>query len=444
MALQLLNVDGSLVYFTGRAPTEINQPMKTTELIQQETKPKKVFSIAAGILMAGVVGAFSWDSPVSTLAVLILPLLMNLREHRWWPLLIAATYAAVGNRDIPGMIGTFFEGATFIGAIAAFLGMTLAQAIPFAIYRADASRLGRFWRMMAALTLLTIPPIGLLAWKNPLLAAGLFFPSIGYAGVLCMALTLSLLAAGGVSFKRGNRWTCLIAAVCLLAFVGASVRYRNLPGTEVMQGWHSIDTQFDPVDVPGDDHIRGQAVADLLTYSVVEGIDVIVLPESVFSPMKPVDQITLMPMAYQAERLGITILAGNVVIDPAKPSRWRNTVQAFGATQGIVDESRAPMPVGNWRPLTGTGVVARPWSTDLVSLNSPRGLKTAAMSICFEDTVIWPHWGLLTGKADVMVSMGNLWALTGTSAEAAQDTSATLLSRLAAVPLVRAKNTMKE
>lgn len=408
---------------------------------KSESKLTTYGSALVAIGLSFVIGTMAWKSPVSVCALLAIPLIMNLIGYRWWPFIVAFATAAAGNTDIPGMVGTFFDGSTILGEVLAFVGMTLAQSLPFLIYRPDAPRMERFIRMMLALLIVTIPPFGLVAWKNPLMAAGLFFPGLGYVGIFVMALLYSLLAAGGVSLKREHRWTLGIGLLCLAVFIAGAIRYRDLPTLPFYEGWLSLDTQFDPVDLPGDDHIRGEAVSQLLHYSVVEGIDVVVLPESIFSPMKPVDQVALMPMAYRAEQLGITLLIGSIELDPKNPSRWRNTIQAFGATKGIVDESRSPMPIGNWRPFTGTGVSARPFGSDLIELITPRGARKAAVSICFEDTVIWPHMGLLTGQADVMVSIANVWALTGTEAEVAHDTSATLLSRLAGVPLVRAKNT---
>ena len=50
------------------------------------------------------------------------------------------------------------------------------------------------------------------------------------------------------------------------------------------------------------------------------------------------------------------------------------------------------------------------------------------------------YGGLLAGKADMLVSMGNTWAIRSRYVRAVQAGSATLLARLAGVPLIRAEN----
>ncbi len=63
-----------------------------------------------------------------------------------------------------------------------------------------------------------------------------------------------------------------------------------------------------------------------------------------------------------------------------------------------------------------------------------------ALSVCYEDGVLWGHPGLLSGQADLLVSVANLWALDGTRTAHAQSVGASALARLGGVSMRRAVN----
>lgn len=225
----------------------------------------------------------------------------------------------------------------------------------------------------------------------------------------------------------------------LLAAIGLNHWHRANPPENLYQ-WVSFDTKIEPAIQRDPLNIRtvlpGTAIGQLSMAMMNAATDVIVFPESILSPLTPADQVAMSRAVIEAERRGIVILAG--VVEKTGPDSWRNAIQAFGAQTGTVDQSRIPMPMGNWR-LSG-GVPARPFASDLAIIETRRGPYVTAMSICYEDTLIWPHFGLLAGRADVMVSVSNSWATSATRGRVTQETSAKLLARLGGVPLVRAEN----
>lgn len=393
-----------------------------------------------GLALTIAISIAAWRSPLAIMGVLMLPIIMNMLRFRAWPFLVALAYFGAGNAEIPAITERFFAGASLAGELAAAVGLTLLQSLPFWLYRPDATPARRSAQMMAVLVLLAIPPLGMVAWRNPLFVAGLFYPGLGLAGVALALAAFGGLAGGGISFKAGRRIPAVLTGV---AVAGAVVAMATAKAPPLLFTWQAANTQIEPTRTDGPirilETIPGDRVAAAIEPLLSPATDVIVLPESVLAPLTPADQVAMMPAVERARRLGITVLVGTVV--QVGHDRWRNTVAAYGAMQGTVDESRLPMPVGNWRPGTGTGVAARPFASDLVTIQTRSGPRVAAMSICFEDIVLWPHFGLLTGRADVLVSMGNAWSYTGTRTLTAQTTSAQLLARLAGVHLVRATNT---
>lgn len=393
--------------------------------------------------MTAAISYGAWRSAEATIALLALPLLLNLAPWRWWPAVLAFVYFGVGNWDVPVIVDRFFAELGFGAGIAAGMTLTFIQSLPFLLYDPKAAPADRAWRMTLALLLLTVPPIGLVAWRSPLILSGLIFPNTGYLGVAAGLALFAAMAGGGFSLQRHRRVPAALTLIAAVVAVGALVHHANSPAPRTMPGWFGVDTQFSPVHRPGVDVPRGVEVNSMVETLIDPNspglTEVLVFPESTFSPMQPVDAMMMNFAAERARRAGTTILVGEVVM--LDSGRWRNTVRAYGRTSGTVDESRLPMPMGNWRPGFG-GVASRPLASDLVTIETSAGHKTASMSICFEDTVLWPHFGLLTGQADVMVSVANMWAMTDMVPDRTQTISAALIARLAGTPLVRAKNTM--
>jgi len=408
------------------------------------------------LALAGLVGlcltvllALRWDtSPDNAgalLPLLALPALLNLLHHRLWPWAVALAYFGTFNAELPGVIARHFPDSAAWQQWGAVPALTLVQSSPFLLYRADRPPAQRALRMAGVLLLLTLPPVGWLAWGNPLLLAGALYPHMGVAGLLAMlglfaglaGITLSPRAARATPGWRAAAGVGLASAlVCPVALLLAN----RTP--EPFYPWAGVETRIEPASLRDPWAVRdqppGAILGDEAMRLMAQGAEVVVFPESVLSPLTPADQVAMMPAVVEARRRGAVILAG--VVEPTGPNTWRNTIRAFGAQEGIVDESRLPMPIGNWRPGFG-GVPARPFAPD-VAILTPRGQPVpTAFSICYEDTLIWPHWGLLSGRARVMVSVANAWPTSGTRGDRVQTLSAHLLANLAGVPLVRARNT---
>ena len=410
------------------------------------TAPKWHAPTASLLTLTGVagIGVLAWqDAPGRLLLLLLLPACMNVIRWRWWPFAVAATYFLAGNVDLPAMIARFYDPAP--GAAyrwGATLLLTACQSSPFLLYRADASPFGRAWRMALALLLLTLPGIGFLAWRNPLFVAGLLYPAQGVMGLVFALGLFTVLASGGRT-KTG----IMMGLACVGLSVGSILHDGDGGARRGMgyPGWYAIDTQIPPESHRDPWRVRttlpGDVIASESTKAMQVGADVVVFPESILAPGTLADQVVMLSAEAKARRSGVVLLVGQT--EPMHPEygapAWRNTLRAYGAMTGIVSESRIPMPMGNWR-LQG-GVTAHPFAPDVIALHTRSGLRHVAISICYEDLLLWPHLGLLTGKADMLVSVGNTWATQHTRADTAQRISASMLARLAGVPLVRATNT---
>lgn len=405
-------------------------------------------SAILGIGFAYMLSVGAWGTGLTLLALLTLPALMNIIKHRFWPFAVAVTYFGASNAELPVIITRFFDPApSLLVPWVAPVVLTLIQSSPFLLYRPGSPPVERAVRMAAALLLLTLPGVGWVAWMNPLFVAGVLYPGMGYVGLLLALVLFSTIAGGGIRWKGGNRAIAITCAVTAAIGVAAFMVESGQPQKDGLAGWYPMDTRIEPAQLRDPYAVRktlpGEILAQMADPALDVGAEVVVFPESVLAPMTPADHMALVPTLVKAQRSGAILLVGETLPLPDDPAtgakRWRNTVRALGAMDKTVDEARLPMPMGNWR-LSG-GVAARPFASDIVPLQTVSGPKRVAMSICYEDTVIWPHMGLLSWQADVMVSMSNSWATDNTRGDTAQRVSARMLARLAGVPLVQARNT---
>jgi len=449
-------------------------PLSGRALAHPSKRWEITLAVVAGLGLSAAISIFAWQHLLSTIALLMLPAIMNWLHWRWWPFAVAHAYFIAGNVELPEMISRFFDPAPSIVTLWGVpLLLSFIQSAPFLLYRADRPPVERALRMMGALALLTLPGVGWVAWHNPLFVAGTLYPQQGLLGVLATVGLFAVVAGGGPKFKVRSKANLkeqrVITFSCLLAF-GFSIwaLYQDVqhPARRAMAGWYEVDTRFIPGHQRGlNDPIPGAELAYMANYIMeFPGVDVIVFPESVLAPMAPADELELMLVADRAQKQGVVLLMGETIALKPDGSAWRNTVTAMGYEQGnrpcdrganeipcllgderignTIDESRLPMPMGGWR-LSG-GVPSRPFASDIVALETRDGTVNMAMSICFEDLMLWPHRGLLTGQADVLVSVANTWATSGTRGDQSQTLSVRLLARLAGVPLVRAVNRLPE
>ncbi|MBT9136090.1 MAG: hypothetical protein DDT34_01163 [Firmicutes bacterium] len=198
-------------------------------------------------------------------------------------------------------------------------------------------------------------------------------------------------------------------------------------------GVYAINTDLGkPSGTPEYREIVTAEIARRVEAHTGEGFDLVIFPESILHDVSAVDEVMLMPVTSAKGRPDVWVGATSRRSD----GLFDNAIIALDAGLPAVGFSRLPVPIGNWRPLVGGGVYPRPFESDIVEW---RG-HMIALSVCYEDGVLWGHPGLLSGQADLLVSVANLWALEGTRTAHAQSVGAGALARLGGVSMRRAVN----
>lgn len=396
--------------------------------------------MAAGV----VIGYAAWLAPETISLILFLPVAASFAKRRLEVAALMIGYFGIGNIELPHMVARFFAHPSPLIEFGAPVALTLLTSLPFLLYAPRAKPWLRGATYIAALAVLTLPPVGLFAWRNPLLVAGELYPGAKVLGLVLASLLLGSIAAmrgaQGAPRARALVPLALLVAAGWFLFAGPHANYRVTFGPTL--NWAAADTHLIPETTAHADTLRTEkTVAAITDISTLPWVTVIILPESAVSPYRPVDELLMIEASTKALRQKRALVFGAVIVSPDGKT-WQDAIMGAGtlaAPDGaprVLHEAIIPMPVGNWHLGFPGGAPLRMFASDAGNVDG----TPVAWSLCYEDTLVWPHRYLLTGNPRALVSVANDWALAGTRAARAQQISVTLLARLAGVPLVRAVN----
>jgi apolipoprotein N-acyltransferase len=311
--------------------------------------------------------------------------------------------------------------------------LSVLLALPFLLVNPAAAPGRRALQMVVALLLLTVPPLGFVAWINPLLLAAALFPGAGIIFGLLLALAVMALLAAHAWKQSSHPAPRIGLALLLVSVVGAHSWEAVSPDPLPPAGWYGVDTRHPPV-LPSDEARDFRAAlieAQARPFLEFPETRLLVFPESVLPDFEQADLDRLSSLREKLGKSGAAVLVG--VTPRTGDNRWSNQLLMIGANDAkVVAETRIPVPVGNWR-LGGTGVPIRGLESGVVEIDGTK----ASVSICYEEFPLWSH--LRADQADVLISIANLWMLNPVTLQF-QRTAASAISRLTGKALVRAEN----
>lgn len=390
---------------------------------------RTVFSIAAGALCGMAWGheGFAWLIGLSVLV----PPLWHGGGSRCAAGATALAFYLAASRGLPFGAGIFFaETAPVWFSWALWLAAGLVNAAPwFVLWSQDQRK--RVYTLPFILALTAVPPIGIIGWTNPLTAAAVFYPGMGFVGLFFF---LGLVAVAMLS-----RWpaVAMFAGAAVVANVSAAMWPK--PPASWRATWSAHDTHFQRLQTAKLNLMgEGQRVAQVALFAEqVKPSHVLVLPETVLpqlSQAKPFTTTLLADVSARLKAKRSTILVGAEVVAPGGPVR--NVLIVLGDAGSVELNQRVPVPIGMWRP----------WSTETISsdllgngIGRVAGRKIAYL-ICYEQLLVFPVLLSMVHSPDLIVGAANDWWARNTSIPTIQAQALDLWGRLFGVPVVRATN----
>jgi hypothetical protein len=414
---------GTLARF---APRSFNTDSAPYGRFTQKFLSLSIFLPAIAVIMS----AIAWSGHVVTIPLSLLALLFlchaQSRLHSYATLFFY--YIGASWPLIPGASMFFGARGTTIEGILICLGASTLLAIPGGLLFTRNRALRPF--AIAGMFLLTaLPPLGIIGWASPLLAAGVLFPGTAWFGVIG---TLALFPL----FARFPLRTAAIAATAALISNGF---YKPPP---LPAGWQAINTQFGGAGQGDPDFLSEFYSSEEIQRTINQSTaQVLLFPEHI------VTQWTEATEAFW--RQSLDNLAGRhatLIFGAGLPrsrqghvmggNSYYNALIATTDRKQTVYRQRIPVPLAMWRPFSTDGVPLNLFGRGTIPVQNER----AAVLICYEELLVWPFLSSAIERPTILITAANDYWAKLTRIPMIQIASATSWARLFRLPMLSAVN----
>jgi len=379
--------------------------------------------LAVLVAASATLGVVGWSgNPITLPLTMAFPAVWSLAGSRVGAALIAGAYFLGASRGLPEGVSIFFDSDIVLG-----LSLWAVASLAFVgVHAAFWARRGG-WRQgrnyFLANLLMSVPPLGIVGWANPVTAAGIILPGWGWWG-LSLAIVMLMVATTRL------RWITIIV-VGALALVSA-MRWTE-PGSPAR--WRGIDTSF--VSGRGQYADYGQQLSTmaLVRAAAADGAEVVVLPESAFGIWTATNEVLWRRGLVDTD---VTVVGGAVILTETGYDNLMVSVTADSSS--VLYRQRMPVPVSMWQPWTFGGANADFFGNAVVEL----GGQKLAVLLCYEQLLVWPVLHSIMLDADLVVATGNGWWTGSTSIIPIQRASSAAWASLFGRPLVVAFNQQSE
>ena len=428
----------------------MNRAMLLPRTLAATSRSGSITSVATRAVLAALLGV-SWQyghwGPILSLILIPLVVMGGTRRDRYG---VALAYYLAGSYVLPGGASVFFGPGHVLEGIFLWLASSALLAAGWAF--AD-----RPWRVLAALVVDALPPLGLFDWLSPLASAGVLFPGASWAGLLLLLTGVYLSVRWmtlGLPVDLKWRHVCIDT----LGYLGMLAVLLNVMGIinppAVPKGWTGMNLHLGP--------ITGNMMADMnrnqewirQTQAKAGRHAVVLLPETLLTwwAGNAAEVQSAVPMG-QTWLVGASVPVGrDLLADGIEAVRGGDGVGVEGKGKGGLHPARArllfvsalPVPVSMWHPwyqgqgyvrADGVGYEASWWEP----VRKVDGVRAWA-SICYDQLLPWVWMEGVVQHPQVVLLTNNEWWARGTRIPEIQRATAWAWVRLIGAPVVEAEN----
>jgi hypothetical protein len=415
---------------------------------------------AASMIAAAAIGlALSSANPVGIAVSTVIPAIVMRQQIRRVAYTVAAMYyAAALWALIPGARNFFGPDVSPVVAIGLWISSSLLLSLPWLVVWSPRG-CEAIWRAPVGIALTVFPPLGIIGWASPLLAAGILFPGTAWWGILlCFAVTGALAV-----------WPWRTAALAAGLSVACNISFH---GIQPPRDWEAVNTAFGAIAHGNRDPIAEYRAAQWIQEKALAGAGkVLIFPETVVPTWTPATDAFWQQTLDQLRSRGKTILVGARVPTPRSqvpverdlfsadlaalrgeapqvlpisaaniPSpaiefAYDNAVVVRGAETGVVRQ-RIPVPIAMWNPLKTTTARLNLNGSGVIDFHQQR----AAVLVCYEQFLTWPVLVSMAQRPTMLIAVANDYWATGTPIPAFQLAAVRAWAHLFALPYISALN----
>jgi hypothetical protein len=348
-------------------------------------------------------------------------------------------YLAISQGIVPGAY-IFFRDGSLLRALVLWAASAAALAAPWGLLWSAESLTKKTLGVILAVLASIPPPLGLIGWGNPLVAAGLFFPGLGWFG---LALALDLYAEAAQSIKLRRTLIVLVMIATPLLSLPAIDERTAIGGVAIM----GVNTSFGRM-ASGSGDFEAQYERERAVFRHIkekerggglEGADIVILPETIIGRANLTTLKRWKKFFESFVQRGMTFIAGGE-IPTDRGRKYDNAMLSF--EPGVKSQAalqRFPVPFSMFRPFSGEGANAYLSSLGELSIMEIQGKKLGFL-VCYEQFLTWPILSLMSRKPDVIVAPSNLWWCRNTPLPEIQVAAVWLWARLFGVAAMACAN----
>ena len=330
----------------------------------------------------------------------LIPVLWTLVSNRWLAGFVPAFYVLAATRGLIGGSMVFFDHGALFGVI-----LWLAAAVPHYFAGVLCWQRQRTARILCGIPLLclalALPPVMLVGWAHPLLAAGLWLPQL-HPGWLSLPGMLALMSIVSATLYQPSIGRCIF----LLLAGGHAVVHYSVPAINTVPFIRTHQTQFAigtygvaPPDVLTILRRHWQMQALLDADSLLD-----VFPESVGGDLD--NYIAGQWQNYLRDNHPHkTVLIGAYRRNQGRPEGIIVAITA-NAVRTLYAQ-RLPMTGGMYNPF---GAKANRFHAHWLGASTAdvAGLRVG-FAICFEHVVLWPMLQTTFSRPEIVIAPASIW-----------------------------------
>ena len=385
-----------------------------------EASPTMAPLTSCRILGSGLIGFVAWHGEMwATSLSVIAPCLIAAQPHRVSATAAAFAYYAAAWWPVLA-ISKIYWPSSGIQAVLFWLAAAAILSSPWLFCWTSRSAL-RPWTTVVAIALTAVPPLCIVGWASPLIAAGVLFPKTAWAGVA------AVLALPGLLLSERPRVVTAITVTAASFVLNAHVEPLSAPN-----GWEGETTRIHRQ--PKSDYLADFIVDEQLQQTALSSrARFLVFPEGAVRRWTDATDAFWVATLSGSQK---TLLMGAGQPVPGS-SRYTNSVVIVGEYPRHAVHQRIPVPGGMWnpfRPQSGFGLNL--FGAGIVEVGGER----AAILICYEQLLTWPMLRSAIARPTLLIAISNEVWTAATSVPRVQRACVRAWARLFGLPVISAIN----
>ncbi|KIE05261.1 hypothetical protein NF27_DT00350 [Candidatus Jidaibacter acanthamoeba] len=386
------------------------------------------------LVFSALIGYFAWGGSEMWLALapcfVVVWAFSRNKIHAYF---CALSYYLAASHGLIKGAGVFFgspgkEEVSIVSGIAIWVLPNIILALPWALLWGK-----KYYYLRVSLIILSvsIPPIGLFGWANPITAAGVIFPGLGWPGLIATFILLILLC---YMFQASKSLNISIGFLLILS-VFCRINYKE---QSHISGIVGINTKLCWIKSSEDEYEHNKLLIETVdeVLAAHKALKLILLPELVIGTWNNANKHLWEKINRKCKDLGITVFLGGRI--NLNQREYISGMIAIGKEEGAILFDRVPVPISMWRPWAkGKSTAISYWSHP--GVYSIQGKRVASI-ICYEQLLIWPILHSMVYNPEILLASSNTWWAKNTNIPSIQQQVTKAWAKLFNIQLVRAVN----